>query len=166
MSEKDIRWMQRFSNYNKALAKLDLAVERIIKEYGVEEADGWLAFKPELDDAVLDDLLKVSLIKHFEFTYELAWLVLKDFLQHAGGFQITGSIDAIRAAFKEGLITKGEVWMSMVESRNKTSHTYNEEVADEIFVKILVSFHPAFHQMQQKLESIRSGAQGNLFDQR
>lgn len=148
-SNKDIRWEQRFSNYNKALKKLSEAVDYIKREKAEE---------------ILDEILKEGLIQRFEYTHELAWNVMKDFLSEIGDIKIYGSKDATKEAFKADLIEDGEVWMEMVKSRNKTSHTYNKETAEEIYTKILNEYYPAFLTFQQVMESKRSGEQQKLFN--
>jgi len=107
---EDIRWEQRFSNYQKALRQLQKFI----------------------DKGELSELEAQGLVKAFEYTYELAWNTLKDFLEYRGQTDIYGSRDAIRRAFGLGLIADGEGWMDMLKSRNQTSHTYNEETAEEI----------------------------------
>lgn len=156
MSKQDIRWEQRLSNYNKALDKLDQAVRKIREDYADE--DGTLG-----DDEFLDDMLKEALIQRFEYTHELAWQVMKDFAKDQGFVNISGSKDATKEAFAMELITDGEVWMEMIKSRNLTSHTYNEETADEIFSKIMEDYHPRFMAFRKKMEEKRSGTQGDLF---
>lgn len=130
----DIRWLQRFSNFGKALARLDDAVQ-LARE------------RP------LSDLEKQGLIQAFEFTHELAWNVMKDYLAWQGTSGIAGSRDASREFFNRGLIEDGEGWLEMIVSRNQTSHTYNEEVANAIAEHILTTYHPLFKhfaaQMQQ-----------------
>lgn len=130
---QDIRWIQRLSNYQRARQRLVDAVE--------------LAASRELSD-----LEKQGLIQAFEFVFELAWNVMKDYFLYQGDPDITGSRDAIRTAFKAGLIADGEGWMEMIKSRNQSSHTYNESVANEICGKILADYHHLFaafeHQMQ------------------
>jgi nucleotidyltransferase substrate binding protein (TIGR01987 family) len=79
--------------------------------------------------------------------------------------EIRGSRDAAREAFSIGLISNGEIWMEMINSRNKTTHTYDEETANEIFTKILDEYFPAFMQFRSKMEEIRRGKQGNLFEE-
>src|SRR5690554_1536218 len=117
---KDIRWEQRFSNFLKAFDKLDQAVAKIKKDYGIDE-------KGNIDeDDFLDDIIKEGFIQRFEYTHELAWNVMKDYAIYQGNTSITGSRDAVREAFGTGLITDGKTWMNMIASRNKTSHTYNE----------------------------------------
>ncbi|WKN43956.1 nucleotidyltransferase substrate binding protein [Tunicatimonas pelagia] len=157
MSEQNVRWEQRFSNYNKALEKLDQAVNTITTEYTDE--NGVLN-----TDDFLDDMLKEGLIQRFEYTHELAWKVMKDYANYQGFTDIGGSRDATRNAFSTGLITDGEVWMEMIRSRNLTTHTYNEETADEIFTKIMNDYHPQFLAFREKMEEKRGGSQEDLLD--
>lgn len=109
----DVRWRQRLQSFRKAFGQLSKAAR--------------LAAERELSD-----LEQQGLIQAFEFTHELAWKTLKDFLQSRGSTDLYGSKDATRQAFATGLIADGEVWMEMINSRNQTSHTYNEATADEI----------------------------------
>jgi len=150
MESKDIRWEQRFSNFNKALKKLEEAVKRIKKDYPIDK-EGNID-----EDKFLDDILKEGLIQRFEYTHELAWNVMKDFLSNAGNTNIFGSKDATREAFASGLIQDGELWMDMIKSRNKTSHTYNEETADDIFLKIMNQYIHQFIQFGDKMEGLRN----------
>lgn len=159
MSSEDIRWEQRFSNYVKAFDKLHQAVTKINQDYEVD-ADGNID-----DDEFLDDIIKEGIIQRFEYTHELSWKVMKDFLEDVGEVKMYGSKDATKEAFAADLITDGEVWMDMIKSRNKTSHTYNEEVADEIFKNIITQYHSAFLAFRDKMESLRSGNQAELFEE-
>lgn len=152
--EEDIRWKQRFSNFVKALHKLTQAVEYIKLSFESSE-DSDL-------DAVLDEIIKEGLIQRFEYTHELAWNVMKDYANYQGNTNVGGSRDATREAFQLQLFSDGEVWMEMIGSRNKTSHTYNEAIADEIYSKILDKYYPAFLEFQQNMENKRSGEQGKF----
>lgn len=137
----DIRWIQRFSNYRKALGQLGKFVSK----------------------AELSDLEEQGLIKAFEYTYELAWNTLKDYLEYQGIQNMAGSRDVIREAFKANLIVDGNKWMEMLQSRNLTSHSYNEETADEISTAIIGSYYNLFNSLESKLENLRSGNQDELF---
>ncbi|HET8837972.1 MAG TPA: nucleotidyltransferase substrate binding protein [Flavobacteriaceae bacterium] len=152
--EQDIRWEQRFSNYVKALRKLSQAVEYIKNNF--KNAD-------PIDNSdlnsVMDEIIKEGLIQCFEHTHELAWKVMKDYELFQGNTSIGGSRDATREAFQLKLISNGHIWMDMIGSRNKTSHTYNEETADEIYSKILIDYYPAFLEFQEIMEIKRSGEQ-------
>jgi len=126
MSNQDIRWKQRFSNFTKALKQLESAVN-ISKS------------------RELSDLEKQGLIQAFEFTHELAWNVMKDFFDYQGGAElITGSRDATKEAFNKGLISDGDMWIEMIKSRNKTSHTYQMTIAQEITEKIKNNYFELF----------------------
>jgi nucleotidyltransferase substrate binding protein (TIGR01987 family) len=146
--EQDIRWEQRFSNYIKALHKLDQAVGYIKSNLNDNESN---------QDIVLDEMIKEGLIQRFEYTFELAWNVMKDYAAFQGNPDVGGSRDAIREAFELQLITDGKLWMDMIGSRIKTSHTYNETTAEEIYTKILNEYHPAFLDFQSTMEEKRNG---------
>ncbi|SHE28837.1 nucleotidyltransferase substrate binding protein, HI0074 family [Marinitoga hydrogenitolerans DSM 16785] len=98
---------------------------------------------------------KQGLIQSFEYTHELAWKTLKDFFENKGNFNIYGSRDAIREAFKNGIIINGDIWMKMILSRNLTSHTYDESTADEIVDLIINFYYDEFKKLIQKLESLK-----------
>ncbi|NVO04946.1 MAG: nucleotidyltransferase substrate binding protein [Rhodoferax sp.] len=125
---EDIRWKQRFSNYLKALQTL-------------AEAVALAQQRP------LSKLEQQGLIQGFEFTHELAWNVLKDYLDAQGFVGLIGSRNATRQAFKDALIQDGEAWMDMIKARNLTSHTYNTAIAEGIAQDILTRFYPAFAAM-------------------
>lgn len=156
---EDIRWTQRFSNYVKALDKLRQSVEYINHNL-INKAD-----EPIEDEKnVLGEMIKEGLIQRFEYTHELAWNVMKDYAAYQGNSNIGGSRDATREAFQLNLITNGQVWMDMISSRNKTSHTYNEVTANEIYGKILNDYYPALLEFKKVMEEKISGRQQNLFD--
>ena len=100
----------------------------------------------------LSDLEKQGLIQAFEFTHELAWNVMKDFFKYQGNSTITGSRDASQEAFKSGIIDDGAIWMDMIKSRNRSSHTYNEEIAEEIVKQISKSYLPLFLKFREVME--------------
>lgn len=156
--EQDIRWEQRFSNYRKAVDKLSQAVN-FIKDKFAKEVD-----VKDLSTSVLDEVLKEGLIQRFEYTHELAWNVMKDYAEYQGDASIRGSRDATRSAFKMALVSNGEVWMDMIKSRNETSHTYNEETADEIFSKIIDAYYPAFDEFTKVMQKLQQGNNGDLFE--
>ena len=152
MTVEDIRWHKRFSNFNKALQKLIKAVEFIENELDLD-----------ITEDTLGDIIKEGLIQRFEYTHELAWNVMKDYLSEIGGVNTIGSKDATREALRAELIDDGDTWMEMIRSRNLTSHTYNEETAEEIYNKIIGEFYRAFITFQSKMEVKRSGEQLGLF---
>ncbi len=156
---KEIRWEQRFANYNRALQKLSDAVAFIEEQLEDEELE---IHKGDASE-VLNEIIKEGLIQRFKYTHELAWNLMKDFLSEIGNLEIHGSKDATRAAFQAGLIRNGEVWMEMIKSRNKTSHTYNKEIAEDIFSKVVSVYYAEFSDFQHKMESQRSGEQSKMF---
>ena len=113
---------------------------------------------------VLSEMLKEGLIQRFEYTHELAWNVMKDYAEYQGNNNVGGSRDATREAFQLKLIEDGGLWMDMIRSRNKTSHTYNEATANEIYTKILKEYFPAFAAFRKTMEEKRTAAQQNLFE--
>jgi nucleotidyltransferase substrate binding protein (TIGR01987 family) len=135
MATQDVRWQQRFANYHRALSRLTDAVELS-------------------NQRPLTDLEKQGLIQAFEFTHELAWNVMKDYLAWQGTVDITGSRDATRESFSRGLVEDGEGWMEMIKSRNQTSHTYNEKVADEIAARIIGTYHPLFAAFAARMRAL------------
>ncbi|MDR3325039.1 MAG: nucleotidyltransferase substrate binding protein [Spirochaetaceae bacterium] len=106
------RWKQRFDNFSSAFATLVRIKERFALE-GTDEA------------------LRMALVQAFEFTYELAWNTMKDYLENEGFDAPAGSKQTIRLAFQAGLIEDAEQWMEAVQKRNMASHTYNQSVLDE-----------------------------------
>ena len=92
------------------------------------------------------------MIHGFEFTHELAWKTLKDFIESRGNAKLFGSKDATREAFQMGLIEEGEVWMEMIRSRHESSHTYNLAVAERIAEKIQSQYFPAIQSLIVELE--------------
>ena len=130
--DQDIRWEQRFSNYKKALSQLQKFI----------------------DKGNLSELEEQGLIQAFEYTYELAWNVLKDYLEFQGVIGIAGSRDAFRIAFNRDLISQGENWMEMVKDRIQTVHTYNEETARKISDAILNVYYGLFIGLRDTMEGV------------
>ena len=137
MSNPDLRWIQRFQNYRQALSRLTAAV-KLSRE------------RP------LSELEQQGLIQGFEYTHELGWNVLKDYLEAQGFVSVIGSKGATREAFKNGLVEDGEAWMDMIKARNLTSHTYKTEVAEDIVKDILGRFYPALIAMERRFVDLES----------
>lgn len=148
--EKDIRWVQRFSNFRRALSRLKQAVGIVSAQIGGE------------DDKEMDDLLKEGLIQRFEYTHELAWKVMKDYAEYQGYTDIRGSRDAFRKAFEMGLITD-KSWMESIADRNQTSHNYDDETAEEIYEAIVNVYYPLFVDFEKMMLPL-SGLEPTLFE--
>ncbi len=130
----DIRWKQRFDNFQHTLRQLTLAIQL-------------------RQERPLSDLEQQGLIQGFEFTHELAWKVLKDYLEMEGIQGLVGSRSTVREAFKCGLIRDGEAWMDMIEKRNLSSYTYNLTVAKIAVTAIVNRYYQAFMELQQRFVS-------------
>ncbi|MGL5683222.1 MAG: nucleotidyltransferase substrate binding protein [Marinifilaceae bacterium] len=141
--DTDIRWEQRFNNFQRALKKLTEATA-----YVREEQSKGAQFKN------MDDLKLEGLIQRFEYTHELAWNVMKDYAIYQGDNSLTGSRDAIRTALAMGLITDKR-WMHTIADRNRTSHTYNEETAYEIIQDVVCIYYKLFTDFEQRMEAIK-----------
>lgn len=129
---EEVRWKQRFANYQKALQQLTKFI----------------------DKGELNELEEQGLIQAFEYTHELAWNVLRDYLIEKGHQAIHGSLDATREAFKLDLIQEGDSWMDMIRDRNRTSHAYNHETADSISYNIKERFFALFVELQQTMRNL------------
>ena len=136
MNNQDIRWIQRANNFDKAFSQLKDAVE--------------LARRRQLSK-----LEALGFIQRFKYTHELGWNTLKDFLEEQGAQNQYGSRDTTRAAFRAGLIKNGEIWMGMIQSRNLTSHTYNESTATQVVEDILEVYCAEFQGLQAKLQRLK-----------
>lgn len=135
MNNEAPRWVLRLANLRQALSQLNSAVH--------------LARTRKLSD-----LESQGLIQDFEFTHDLTWKVLKDYFWDQGDASITGSKDAIRAAFAVGLIESGDVWMAMIADRNATSHTYNLDLAQATCRRIVDQYFAEIEQLAAKLEGL------------
>lgn len=143
MSQQDIRWQQRLAHYQRALAKL-LDGVRLAQQRSLSELE------------------QQGLIQAFEYTHELAWNTLKDFLENHGVRPLYGSRDTTREAFRAGLLQDGEVWMQMIESRNLTSHTYNESVAQQVVGAVLGRYASELEALWQRLEELARQEENSL----
>jgi nucleotidyltransferase substrate binding protein (TIGR01987 family) len=130
--QQDIRWQQRFDSYQKAVSQLTKFI----------------------DKGDLNELEEQGLIQAFEYTYELGWNLLKDYLLYQGNPTIFGSRDAIREAFTLGLVADGEGWMKMLQDRKRTTHTYNEEVAAAIAANIRQIYFGLFVALREQFERL------------
>lgn len=110
MDEKlDIRWKQRWQNFEKALRPLEAAMQ----------------------NQNLSELERAGIVQYFEFAFELSWKTIKDYLE-AQNVLVRFPREVIQEAFKSGIIQNGDVWMDMLEKRNLMSHTYNENIASQV----------------------------------
>ena len=139
LEDNDIRWLQRFENYRKALAKLNRAV--------------YIVSKTSDFDGDIDELLEEGLIQRFEYTHELAWKVMKDYAEYQGYTEIQGSRDAFRKSLEMGII-EDELWMESIKDRNLTSHNYDDTTAHNILKAIIEDYFPLFNAFEKKMLAI------------
>ncbi len=116
---KDIRWIQRFQNFEKAFKLLGQSIN--------------------IDNP--SEVERAGLIQFFEMSFELAWKLLKDYLEEEG-FIIKSPRAAIKQAFQSGIIENGHAWMDALKDRNLTVQTYEEKIAIEVDNKIRDSYYP------------------------
>lgn len=124
------RFKEKFEEYRKAVLKL----------------------KEALEEDSSNPLLYDGVMQRFEFTYELAWKLMKLYLEFEGIATVNSPRTAFKEAFAAGIITDGEIWMDMINSRNLTVHTYNEQMAKDIYNKVKDEYYPVFAALASKLE--------------
>ena len=125
---KEIRWKQRFENFDKSY--------KLLKKYSQ---------KP-----IVTELERAGIIQFFEMTFELAWKVLKDYLE-SEGYIVKSPRETVKQAFQIGLIDNGHVWIDALSNRNLTTHTYDEELAIKMTSEILDAYLPELDKMYEKL---------------
>ena len=135
MENKDIRWKQRFQNFEKALKHLEDAME---------------IQNPDI-------IQKAGIIQFFEMSYELAWNTVKDFMEHQGFADVKTPRSALKKAFETGLIKDGHSWMELLLDRNLTAHTYDEEKATEVERLIHYKYYPLLKQLYDTLKQMQNG---------
>ncbi|MBC8600781.1 nucleotidyltransferase substrate binding protein [Parabacteroides acidifaciens] len=140
---EDIRWEQRFMNYKKALARLQAVQANELPS--------------------LSELEKEGLIQRFEYTYELAWKTLQDFLRYKGYIDFAGPNATLSLALQDGYITDADGWRKMKKSRELMSHTYDEGQADQIVSDIAGTFVHLLEQLCIRLTNELDQKQLNLF---
>ena len=129
MADADVRWQQRFANFQAALDQVEGFVE-----------------PPDLNERE-----QQGLIKAFEYCFELGWSTLRDLLLAEGNADLLGSRDTLRLAFSRGLIEDGEAWMRMIQDRNLTSHTYNRVTAEQIAAQVAGCYLGCFQRLRARL---------------
>ncbi len=122
-----VRWNQRFENFERAFLLLKEAFEK--------------------DIATMSDLEKEGVVQRFEYTFELAWKTLKDYLVYSGvAFDQITPRSVIKQAFAARIIEDGQTWIDMLEQRNLMSHTYDKETFDAVVRNISQRYFVALEQ--------------------
>lgn len=135
MEERQPRWLERLSTFKNAIARM-AEVIAITKQ------------------RALNPFERDSLIKRFEFSYEMAWKLMMSYEKENGITGLVGSKDVVRQAYSMSLIDNGEAWLEMIDARNKTSHIYDEEMAVDVIDEIINTYHPLFQELEKKMDQI------------
>ena len=130
---KEIRWKQRFENFNKSYT--------LLKKYS--------------SGLIVTELEKAGIIQFFEMTFELGWKVLKDYLE-SEGYIVKSPRETIKQAFQVGIIENGHVWIDALSNRNLTTHTYDEELANKMTQEIIKIYLPELERMNEKIIYIKN----------
>jgi len=134
MDKKDIRWKQRLRNYTKALDYLEQALQ---------------IPNPDI-------VQKAGIIQFFEMSFELAWNMVKDYLEEQGFIDVKSPRAALKKAFEINILENGHAWMDLLQDRNLTVHTYNEQKATDMEQLIKKKYFPILkglhHDFTQKLD--------------
>ena len=129
MNHDDIRWKQRFNNFEKSLKFLKDAVYR----------------------THLSELEKAGVIQTYEFTFELAWKTVKDYLEEKG-VSVKFPRDTIKEGFRYEILEDGDLWIDMLEKRNLMSHAYDEAKAEIAYKLIINEYFKMLEQLYKKLK--------------
>jgi nucleotidyltransferase substrate binding protein (TIGR01987 family) len=125
---KDIRWKQRFINFEKSYKLLDQYVNKPIE----------------------NELERAGIIQFFEISFELSWKLLKDYLE-SHEFSVKSPRETIKQAFSIGLIDDGHIWIDALSDRNLTVHTYDEKFAKKMVNNIINLYFPVLNKLYNKL---------------
>ncbi len=133
MPQEKPRWIYRFDNYRRAFVLLREAIE-------------------SMQEKQLSQLEKEGVIQRFEYTWELAWKVLKDYLEHQGVVLDTVTpLSVIKAAYAAKIIKNGDGWMQALDARNKMSHTYDLKTFEKIIDDIRNNYLTLFDALHEDL---------------
>ncbi len=124
------RWRQRLKDFEKSAKRLKEAASK--KEFSDLEKDG--------------------VIQRFEFTFELAWKTLKDYLENQGFSGVASPKKSLQKSFSMELVSEGNVWINMLEDRNRMSHLYSRAASETIFQNIKKYYVPAINELAANLK--------------
>ncbi|MBF0462570.1 MAG: nucleotidyltransferase substrate binding protein [Magnetococcales bacterium] len=127
---QDIRWKQRFDNFDRAFVLL-----REVQERGVDS---------------LSQLEKEGAIQRFEFAFELAWKTLKDYLEEQGiVIQEASPRKVIKEAFTVGILEDAQLWIDILQHRNLLSHRYDFRMFDAALREVAARYFAAFDRLHE-----------------
>lgn len=125
MENKVIRWQQRFKNFSKSLQYL---------EQGLQIPNP-------------DIVQKAGIIQFFEMSFELAWNLVKDYLEDQGFADVKSPRGALKKAFEMNILENGHAWMDLLQDRNLTAHTYDEQKASDMEQLIQNKYYPLLKEL-------------------
>lgn len=137
MAPSEARWLYRLESYGRALNNLRMFLKA----------------------ESLNPLEEQGLIKAFELVFELAWNLVKDYLEYQGSTGISGSRDAFRQGFQRGLLRNGHLWMDMIHSRTLTVHCYDEPRVKEIARKIIQDYYLEFESLEARMRALAEASE-------
>ena len=129
--KEDIRWVQRFQNFNKS----------------------YLLLSDALQNEHPDVVHRAGIIQFFEMSFELAWKTMKDYLNDQGFEPVNSPRETIKLAFQNNLVDDGHLWLQALEDRNMTSHTYDESTAQKVEELIRFTYFPILTSLIETLKS-------------
>ena len=101
----------------------------------------------------LSELEKEGTVHRFEFTVELAWKTMKDYLEYNGVvFEQSTPKNVVKRAFASKIISDGQLWIDMLDCRNRLSHAYDEAVFDQAVREMAKRFLPGFDELHDFLK--------------
>jgi len=128
VQHKDIRWRQRFNNFEKSY--------KLLNQY--------------INQPIENELERAGIIQFFEIAFELSWKLMKDYLE-AQEFQVRSPREAIKQAYQIELIDDGHIWINALADRNLTVHTYDEKLAEKMVKDIIQNYYPELKKLYDKL---------------
>lgn len=135
MGDQDVRWRQRQQNFNKALSHLEQS----------------------LDISEPDIVQRAGIVQFFEMTFELAWKMLKDYLEDQGFVAMNSPRTVLKQAFESGLIADGHSWLQILRDRNLMTHTYDEKTAVTVEALIRETYAPLLQELHQTMTGLENG---------
>ncbi|WP_026894348.1 nucleotidyltransferase substrate binding protein [Clostridiisalibacter paucivorans] len=125
---KDIRWKQRFINFEKSY--------KLLNQY--------------INQPIETELERAGIIQFFEISFELSWKLMKDYLE-AQEISVKSPRETIKQAYQIDLIDDGHIWIDALSDRNLTVHTYDEDMAKKMVNDIIKVYFPELKKLYDKL---------------
>ena len=135
MEERKPKWGERLSTYQNAIDRLTEVIT-LSRQHPLNQFE------------------RDSLVKRFEFSYEMAWKLMMSYEKDNGITEILGSKDVIRQAFRLSIVKNGEAWLEMVDARNRTSHLYDEEMATDAADEIIHTYYPLLVELRDVMAEL------------